>query len=167
VSSSNTSVALSAAMPQCRLACGRCSAACAWLTMITMVVLTRVSEARAVGDQRPSAHERMVHFSMLDVNAFSLWTECDRTRLPSNKHGAALWFFDRLKEHRWRVPLSDTRAKVVVVPALIDWYSRGKCGPVTADARHVHLDNMVGVVMAADNATRSKPHLIVAEDWKS
>jgi len=105
-----------------------------------------------------------VWFAMLDTNSLTLWTECNRTHLSNNKHGAALWLVDRLRDHRWRVPVGDPRAEVVVVPALIDWFNRKECG---ARGWEQHLQNLMGVVLASGKDTQAKPHVLIAQDYRS
>ena len=113
-----------------------------------------------------------VPFAMIEVGDLSLWTECDRMHLASPKHGAAIWFFNRLLTHRWRVPIGDVRAKVVVIPALIDWESRGHCGK---RPWYQHLTNLTDAVRASHKAVpgpllkqwKELPHLLIAQDFKS
>ena len=113
-----------------------------------------------------------VPFAMIEVGDLSLWTECNRMHLTSPKHGAAIWFFSRLLTHRWRVPIGDARAKVVVIPALIDWHSRGHCG---TRPWYQHLTNLTDAVRASLRAVpealsmkwKELPHLLIAQDFMS
>lgn len=113
-----------------------------------------------------------VPFAMIEVGDLSLWTECNRMHLTSPKHGAAIWFFTRLLTHRWRVPIGDARAKMVVIPALIDWHSRGHCG---TRPWYQHLTNLTDAVRASLRAVpgalsmkwKELPHLLIAQDFMS
>lgn len=104
-------------------------------------------------------------FFMASPSRFSLWNECERDKLVPQKHGQALWFFERLESHRWRVETPE-EADLVVVPALIDWYSRGLCEGGRGYAAHVA--NVTDTVLATSGAaSRNTTHLLIAADWTS
>ena len=103
-------------------------------------------------------------FFMASPSRFSLWNECKRDIVVSEKHGQAQWFFERLESHRWRVETPED-ADLVVVPALLDWYSRGKCGERGYAA---HVANLSDTVLATSGAaSRTATHLLIASDWSS
>ena len=133
-----------------------------WRTLsVHAIMATLLASATCV---HPAPTVRVVRFILLEPNTLTLWTECNRTHLSNNKHGAALWLVERLRDHRWRVPAGDPRAEVVVVPALIDWFNRGECGDRSWDEQ---VRNLLQVVMSSDKGTLAKPHVLIAQDYRS
>lgn len=105
----------------------------------------------------------VVPFYLYPPERFSLYTDCEKDTLSDPKHGNALLFIQRLREHRWRV--SDIKAAAVaVVPALLDWFANGLCGRKSGSLRWNHLKNLTLEVNATYAKTR---HLLIAADWQS
>lgn len=96
-------------------------------------------------------------FFLIPPESVSLYVLCDATQLSSQKHGLAVPFFKAAERHRDRVH-SVADADIVLVPALVDWFSRGLCRG-TWDA---HLKNLTAVI-----AGTRKPTMILAADFLS
>ena len=107
----------------------------------------------------PEALELEVPFFMYNPDKFSLYSDCDRTTFGNPKHSAALYFIDRIRTSKWRT-LDMRKAKLAVVPVLLDWYAHGLCNGT--EAKHVaNTSRVVG-------AHASKfPHVVIAASFAS
>ena len=107
----------------------------------------------------PEALELEVPFFMYNPDKFSLYSDCDRTTFGNTKHSAALYFIDRIRTSKWRT-LDMRKAKLAVVPVLLDWFAHGLCNGT--EAKHVaNTSRVVG-------AHASKfPHVVIAASFAS
>ena len=107
----------------------------------------------------PEALELEVPFFMYNPTAFSLYSDCDRTTFGNTKHSAALYFIDRIRTSKWRT-LDMQKAKLAVVPVLLDWFAHGLCNGT--EAKHVaNTSRVIG-----SHASKF-PHVVIAASFAS
>jgi hypothetical protein len=107
----------------------------------------------------PEALELEVPFFMYNPDKFSLYSDCDRTTFGNTKHSAALYFFDRVRTSKWRT-LDMRKAKLAIVPVLLDWFAHGLCNGT--EAKHVaNTSRVIG-----SHASKF-PHVVIAASFAS
>ena len=110
-----------------------------------------------------------VPFFMLDKAAFSVNTECLphwKEELPDPRYSQALFLFRQLERHPWR-RRHVRDARLVVVPALLDWlFHWGRpisCGGLT---HAEHLANLTAMLASSTlGAKASLPHLVLGVSY--
>ena len=105
------------------------------------------------------AMELEVPFFMYNPDKFSLYSDCDRTTFGNTKHSAALYFIDRIRTSKWRT-FDMQKAKLAIVPVLLDWFAHGLCNKTEAE----HVANTSRVV---GTHVSKFPHVVIAASFAS
>lgn len=111
---------------------------------------------------RDVASPPRLRFYLPPLRRFSLYASCRVDGIGSSKHGIALPFIDSLKDSVLRT--SDIReANITVLPALIDWYARGRCSGSWSD----HLRNLTAEATQLRRQSPQTPQMVLAADFKA